>query len=478
MSTDSNININSSASPLFNIQFDYTQPGSRSWVHEPGTNNDWPTVPRVPPSVINNFFNQARTELRGLRDFFAQVTTNEQLRIYRGQPRDNANSNEWTTFPPYIGPPENWERFDTFIFDLTVNNGVVDVPIINFPPGFTGSYVLNVPISGDVRFSCNAPTFGDESSQYGSYGDVIYANDYSHRIIWNFTGNSRIIPENNANPPTPITIVGSILAPDIDFYAPQGGNIKGFLIVNNLTHDSQGFEMHTPTPPNPPIPPTFIRPPIDPPDVNGGTNGGGTNGGGTNGGGTNGSNGAISPPPPTVTLPPGGNGAISPPPPTVDPPEEPEYPEYPEEPEYPEYPEYPEEPEYPEYPNIPPNPSTEIPQEPIRVREQRWSGTYYYYVYTYVDPQELTSEELYDVLAGWPINRIPEGEGSEVLGGMPTRLNPQTGSEQSFNFIIFHLFAAIASLIIIWFLQMNIIRRKRSYRAYLTREKRLKELLE
>jgi len=229
--------------------------------------NNWGTVPRVSRAEIVTFFNQAHAELNSLSRHYS-LRINEPG-IFRG---GIAPAGRLIELPP------DPNQYDILIYDVVVENGVIQLPILNFD-GFDEDrlYVLNVGNYGTVRFSGDTSV----SPSLGTGVDGLYetAREYSHRIIWNFVGTGDIITDWQ-------TIMGSVIAPNAHFRATGGGSVNGYLITGHFTHSGQGFEVHTtvkdpnperpnrplrplppPEPPTGPEEPNIDRPPISPPPV-------------------------------------------------------------------------------------------------------------------------------------------------------------------------------------------------------------------
>ena len=244
--------------------------------------DNWPLVPLTPvgDTRIPEFFSNAYTELSMINEFYFDLNSGENefvddngnvtLRVWRGNPTGGANP--WSNL--YADPPSAFpvNHFDTLVFDLEIERrttlpngqptapfGVIRVPIVNFPLGFEGSYVFNIDMEA---FNYDIIKFSNEMGLLAHDAPPFPYSSYSHRILWNFWGDGEIdsLTVNNVA----LNIFGSLLAPDATFYAPAGGSIKGFLMIGEFIHDAAGFEKHTVTPPNPPIPPGFEIPPPPP----------------------------------------------------------------------------------------------------------------------------------------------------------------------------------------------------------------------
>ena len=447
-------------------------------------------VPRISGAVIDNFFYSARQDLQSLSSYYASVQTNTGERVFRG---GTLNKDELIPLPP------NPERFDTFVFDLKVTNGVIDAPVFNFPDGFKGNYVVNVPNNTSVRFSWDTSI----QSPLGNPGIYQLARVYSHRIIWNFTGTGEITMLNQNN--VSLELIGSILAVNSPFNAPQGGAVNGELIVGNFRHGGAGFEQHTtsfiqwgddlsditwnippispptitpepPVPPTippvtitpePPVPPTIPTDPLVPPTT------------------------PEPPVPPTVPTDP------LVPPTTPEPPVPPTIP--PEPPVPPTIPEIPVPPigEIPVEPPVPPTgevPPTEEPYEPITPTRPpvelpseighdniiRWDTVEWAVDKgIYIDGVRVVTLDLTTSEFDLSTLDIPQGSAVQIIAyepNIPPRPNPQTGSSRTLLLTIPPLFLAVVSASIFYVVRNNYFKRERSYRAYLKRQRCLEDL--
>ncbi|MCL2236358.1 MAG: choice-of-anchor A family protein, partial [Defluviitaleaceae bacterium] len=220
-----------------NIDLEFEMMETSAGRHTPDADGDWTSVPYGDPAVVSNFFTSARHYLNYLNNFFATVTRYDEYGIFRG--RIIPPSNPWGQ--PTVELPSNMANYSLIILDLDASSGTVSAPFFRFPAEFTGNYVININNDGPVRIgsdtSITSPLGLTDIHQVGRH--------YSHRIIWNFTGSGSITTDYS-------TIIGSVLAPNADFYGMYGGSVKGALIVNNFYHGASGFEVHTPTDPNNP----------------------------------------------------------------------------------------------------------------------------------------------------------------------------------------------------------------------------------
>jgi|GEM_PF-2169144 len=312
-----------------------------------GYYNDWNDLPRVSTEAMEAYFLYAFTQLRALNLWFASEEILLADNVYAGG-KIPTPPNTWTL--PQIGPPDTQDAQGNYIFshynlifDLEVSpDGRVYFPEIHFPSWFHGNFVINVDNNTNIGFPGDSILSDDNGMIYTLATNVDeiyqYVREYSHRIIWNFTGNGNIEVDYDL-------IIGAVLAPNSDFYASAGGSVNGELIVYNLIHAGGGFEQHTTSrlmlpgfvPDTPwPIMPEIPEVPSEP--------------------GT--------PEEPEVPTEP--ETPEEPEIPTE--PGTPEEPEIPTEPGTPEEPEIPTEPEMPEEPEIPTEPETpeepEIPSEP------------------------------------------------------------------------------------------------------------------
>ena len=210
---------------------------------------------RVSDTAVANFFNDAKTDLQNLSQYYNNLTPSARVAVI-----DIAPVAPWSTAYTIVdfddSFPADYNNYDYIVYNLTINNTEpLDTSsdlYFNIPEDYNGLIVINVlpgyatntlQIAGNawVENASGSMGYNGKNWEFFDYNHQ-KASELSDKLIWNFP-----ISSVTEITPNSMVVMGSVLAP-YSAYNPKGsaGSVNGTLIAQSVLA-IEGWEVHVVT---------------------------------------------------------------------------------------------------------------------------------------------------------------------------------------------------------------------------------------